>query len=130
MTSPMKLLFVDDDPDIRAIIHLALERDPALTARWATGGNDAMEQLRDRSWQPDCVLLDVQMPDLAGEKVLSAIRAVPRAKDLPVILLTANVRPGDIARYLSLGALGVIAKPFDPLTLAQDVRDMLAQALR
>ncbi|UAK25129.1 response regulator [Sphingomonas nostoxanthinifaciens] len=128
MTDPLRLLFVDDDEDIRAIIGMALGLDGALEVRWASGGYEALRMLEDRRWQPECILLDVQMPDVSGDKVLSAIRSVPRAVDLPVILLTANVRSGDIMRYLGLGAIGVIAKPFDPLRLASEVRIMLEQA--
>lgn len=126
--APLKLLFVDDDDDIRAIVELALGMDGEIDLRLATGGYEALKMIAQPGWRPDCVLLDAHMPDVSGEMVLAAIRQRADAADLPVILLTANVRAGDVARYHERGAAGVIAKPFDPTTLARDVRRVLFDA--
>jgi two-component system OmpR family response regulator len=118
------VLLVDDEPDIRTIGKLGLERVGKLTVTLATSGPDAIAKAT--ASVPDVILLDVMMPELDGPSTLAQLRAIPALAAVPVIFLTAKVQPKERGRYLELGAAGVIAKPFDPMTLADEVRAIVS----
>jgi len=113
------LLYVDDEPDIRQIVQMALGLAPDLAVHTAESGNHALETLG--AMNPDLVLLDVMMPGLDGPGTLLRMRAQPVLAHIPVIFMTAKAMPQEVARFRELGAAGVIAKPFDPMKLAQQV---------
>ncbi len=73
-------------------------------------------------WQPALILLDVMMPGMDGPTTFSRLHEVPATRDIPVVFITARTQGPEIARFEALGARGVIAKPFDPMTLARLVR--------
>ena len=114
------VLLVDDDPDIRTIGRLSLANVGGLTVHLAASGAEALALLA--SLRPDLILLDVMMPDLDGPATLRALKDDPALADIPVVFMTAKAHPREVERYLALGARAVIAKPFDPLTLAERVR--------
>ena len=122
----MKLLHVDDEPDIREVAAMALEMDGSMEVRQAPSGPAALELLA--GWTPDVILLDVMMPEMDGPATLAEIRRQAALAATPVIFMTARAQAQDKARLMGLGAAGVITKPFDPMTLAQDVRSILAAA--
>jgi DNA-binding response OmpR family regulator len=124
----LKLLYVEDEPDIMEVATLSLELDPGIEVRTAYSGHAAFTLLDKDDWRPDVLLLDVMMPDMDGPTVLSMIRRRPDMATTPVIFCTARAQNEDRIRLLSLGAIGVITKPFDPLSLAQDVRALLRDA--
>ncbi|KAF0103838.1 MAG: response regulator receiver [bacterium] len=115
-----RILCVEDDPDIQAVIQLALETVGGFTVELCASGRAALAKVA--GFQPDLILLDVMMPGLDGPATLAALRALPEAAALPVFFMTAKVQSDELDHFLSLGALAVIAKPFDPMTLAQDIR--------
>ena len=78
-----------------------------------------------RSTRPDTILLDVMMPEMDGPTTVLALRADPATQAIPVVLLTAKLQPADRRRFQELGVAGLIAKPFDPLTLHLQVEEML-----
>jgi CheY-like chemotaxis protein len=120
----MKALIVDDEEDIRRIIRLSLERVGGMQVCEAPDGTVGLAAaLRGR---PDVILLDVMMPGQDGPATLAALRAEPATAAIPVVFLTARVVPGECRRLTDLGALGVIVKPFDPMTLPQQILDLLA----
>lgn len=125
MTVPIKILCVDDDPDIRTIAVMALGLDPGIEVHAASSGSEALAVLRADGWRPDAVLLDVMMPGMDGLGTLAAIRSLGGFEDLPVIFMTARARKEDLDSYRRLGATGVIVKPFDPLHLTEDVRALI-----
>ena len=116
-----RILYVEDDPDIAQIGMLALHLDDRIEARLATGGRQALALMSATDWQPEAILLDVMMPGMDGIGVMEAIAADPALASIRVILMTARVREADIGQYRRMGAVGVIAKPFDPIRLAIDV---------
>lgn len=71
--------------------------------------------------QPDIILLDVMMPEMDGPATLKALRAAPATQKIPVIFITARIRESEISEYTSMGADGVLAKPFDPMHLSAQV---------
>ena len=124
---PITLMHVDDEPDIREVTAMALELDPDIRLTSVPSGEAALEVLSTGT-RPDVILLDVMMPQMDGPGVLSALRRMEGLAETPVIFMTARAQSGEIDRFKTLGAIGVITKPFDPMTLASQVRDLLAEA--
>jgi two-component system OmpR family response regulator len=124
----LKILHVEDEPDILEITTLALELDPDFEVESAPGGEAALAKLDQGEWSPDVILMDVMMPDMDGPTTVSLIRTRPALTEVPVIFITARATAEDRQRLLDLGALGVITKPFDPMVLAQNVRALLSRA--
>ena len=124
--SALKILQVEDEPDIREITALSFDLDTDVQLRAASSGVEALDVLAG-GFVPDVILLDVMMPQLDGPSTLTRIRALPGHADTPVIFLTARTQARERSRYLALGAIGVITKPFDPMTLGQQVRAMLTE---
>lgn len=118
----MKILYVDDEADIRTIVGMALRLDPGLDVKMAGSGAAALQLLDHGDWTPDLALIDMMMPGMSGAELLAALRARAGLAALPALFVTASARRDDIRAYLDLGANGVITKPFDPMTLAQTVR--------
>jgi CheY-like chemotaxis protein len=115
---------VDDDPDIRMIGAMSLRRVGKLTVRTAASGLEALSlALAER---PDAILLDVMMPSLDGPGTFKALRDRPEIADVPIIFLTAKVMAPEVERLVALGAVGVLGKPFDPMTLPSEVLRLLA----
>lgn len=125
MTAALKLLYVDDEDDIREIAVMALELDPQVTVRSCASGAEALALMSQ--WVPDLVLLDVMMPGMDGPETLARLQQDPRTSSIPVVFVTARTQPVDIERFMDLGAASVISKPFDPMTLAKQARHSLAQ---
>lgn len=120
----IRILHVDDEADIREVAALALELDPAFDLRSAGSGEEALDILA-QGFAADVVLLDVMMPSLDGPAVLTSLRALPGHARTPVIFMTARAQTQEQARYVAMGAVGVITKPFDPMLLAGQIRDFL-----
>ena len=118
-----RVLYVDDEPDIREIAELALSLDPNFEVRTAASGEEAL-QIVD-SWLPDIILLDVMMPFMDGPAVLSSLRKRDDTAQTPVLFVTARAQASEIQNFATLDAKGVIAKPFDPVSLAAQVRAFL-----
>ncbi|ASJ90654.1 response regulator [Porphyrobacter sp. CACIAM 03H1] len=118
-----RILYVDDEPDLREIALLALSLDPDLEVRTAASGVEAIATVAD--WLPDLILLDVMMPGMDGPATLARLRMAPLTAELPVVFITARAQAQDLQTFATLDARGVIAKPFDPMTLAQQVREFL-----
>jgi two-component system OmpR family response regulator len=119
----MNVLVVDDDPDIRRIARLALERPGGFRVVLAADGTEALEAIARQL--PDVVLLDVSMPGADGPATLRAMRSIAGAEQIPVIFFTATSNESEVARLRALGAVGVVAKPFDFAELAARVRGIL-----
>ncbi len=115
-----RILYVEDEPDIQAVAKLALEAVGGYTLETANSGAEAVAKAP--GYQPDLILLDVMMPGMDGPTTLAELRKLPETAHTPVIFMTAKVQPQEVAHYKSLGALDVIAKPFDPMSLADNVR--------
>jgi CheY-like chemotaxis protein len=121
--SDIRVLLVDDEPDIREIADLSLGLDPEFKTRACASGADAL--LAAAQWSPSIILLDVMMPLMDGPTTLAKLRQDPRTAGIPILFLTARTQAEEIAQYISLGAQGVLSKPFDPMTLAASVRGYL-----
>jgi CheY-like chemotaxis protein len=121
------IMYVEDDPDIQMVAQMALEVVGGLTLRSCSSGKEAL-QAATAGPAPDLILLDVMMPGLDGPATLAELRKLPATATTPVIFMTAKVQAAEVTYYKSIGAIGVIAKPFDPMQLAQQVRTLWQQA--
>lgn len=122
----LRILHVDDEPDIREVVEMSLELDPAFTVKSCSSGRDALAVAAD--WSPDLILCDVMMPVMDGPTTLARLRESPQTAGIPVVFMTARAQARELEQFKSLGASGVIAKPFDPLALATSVRGHLCSA--
>ena len=114
-----RIMFVDDDADIRTVGLIALETVGGFAVRPCASGQEALQNVG--AFEPDLILLDVMMPEMDGPATLQALRAMPEAAEIPVVFFTAKTQRGDVEQLSDLGALGVLAKPFDPMTLASEI---------
>ncbi len=121
----MKVLLVDDEEDVREIARLSLGRVGGMEVCDASSGPEGV--LRAAEEKPDFILLDMMMPEMDGPATLQALRANAATASIPVVFLTAKALPTELERLHELGAVGVITKPFDPMTLAAEVRRILGR---
>jgi CheY-like chemotaxis protein len=119
----IRILVVDDEPDIREVVDVSLGLDREFKMRACASGADALVMAAE--WSPTLILLDVMMPRMDGPATLANLRKNPRTAQIPVVFLTARTQTDEIAQYISLGAQGVLSKPFNPMTLAASVRSYL-----
>ena len=122
----IRILHVDDEPDIREIVEVSLGLDPGVSTRSCGSGREAIPVAAD--WQPDIILLDVMMPVLDGPATFLELQRDARTAGIPVIFMTARAQAREVDRFRALGGVGVIPKPFDPMTLAASVRRYLKPA--
>ena len=118
-----RILYVDDEADIREVAQMSIELDPDLEVRACASGPEALTEVD--GWRPDLILLDVMMPGMDGREVLAKLRERPDTVDIPVVFITARKQAHEVAGLQTLGAKGVLAKPFDPMRLAEQVREFL-----
>jgi len=117
-----RILFVEDDPDIQVVATLALESLGGFSVLACGSGAEALARFAELA--PDLVLLDVMMPGMDGPATLEALRRLPGGSTTPVVFMTARVQAHEVSRYKALGAVEVISKPFDPMRLAETVREI------
>jgi len=118
------ILYVEDELDIQTIAKIALDDIGGFTLETCSSGAQAIEKAQ--SFTPDLILLDVMMPTLDGPQTLEELRKIPNTASTPVIFMTAKVQAKEIEHYKSLGAVDVISKPFDPMTLAETIKNIMA----
>lgn len=113
------ILLVEDEEDIRTIAKIALEDIGHFNVQYAKSGFDALQITKE--YQPDLIILDVMMPVMDGIETYHALRKSPNLFQVPVIFMTAKIQMSEIKQYHQLGAIEVISKPFDPITLADQL---------
>lgn len=120
---PHKVLIIDDEDDIREVAALSLESVAGWDVVMASSGAQGLARAIEH--QPDAILLDVMMPGMDGPSTFRELRANPSTAKIPVLLLTAKVQSSDQRRFADLGVEAVLFKPFDPLTLSDQIADVL-----
>jgi CheY-like chemotaxis protein len=118
-----QILVIDDENDIREVAQVSLEMIGNWAVLTACSGQEGLTKAEAE--QPDAILLDVMMPDMDGPSTFQQLQKMPAICHIPVILVTAKVQASDQRRFAGLGVKGVITKPFDPLTLADQVAIIL-----
>lgn len=120
MTQPLKnILYVEDEPDIQTVAQLALQTIGGFNVQLCSSGEEAVEKAPFIA--PELILLDVMMPGMDGPDTFRALRAMPGMTGTPVIFMTAKTQAHEVAALIEMGALGVIPKPFDPVTLSDQI---------
>lgn len=125
MPDLQKILYAEDEPDIQQVAEIALEMVGGFTLKTCSDGNEALNEAV--GFAPDLFLFDVMMPGMDGPTTLKKLRQEPSLADTPVIFMTAKVQPDEVAELKALGAIEVIAKPFDPMELANQIKAIWQQ---
>ena len=121
--SDLRILYVDDEPDIREVALLSLGLDSGIECRAVESGAKMLEILHEEQRMPDLILLDVMMPGMDGPTTLARFRETcPQGARIPVVFMTARAQGFERDRLLKIGAAAVIPKPFDPMSLAKQLR--------
>lgn len=118
-----KVLMVDDDPHIRLITQMSLEGLTKWQVQLAGSGNEALRILDEE--RPDLVLLDMSMPGMDGTSVFTEMKKRLGTTIPQVIFMTAKVQSQEVEQYKTMGAAGVISKPFDPMMLPKQILEIL-----
>ena len=118
-----RILIIDDEDDIREVASLSLEATANWTVLTASSGREGMETAARE--KPEAILMDVMMPEMDGPTTFKQMQANPAIAGIPVVLLTAKVQGVDQRRFAGLGVAAILFKPFDPLTLAAQISEVL-----
>ncbi|MFP3874707.1 MAG: response regulator [Thiohalophilus sp.] len=117
-----RILYVEDEPDIQTIARLALQEVGGFDLCLCSNGAEAVALADD--YRPDLLILDVMLPGMDGPATLAELRKIPALVTTPALFMTAKVQPRELEQLRAQGAVEVITKPFDPMTLAATVRDI------
>ena len=120
-----RILYVDDEADIREIASMSLELDPEFEVRTCASGREALSVAA--AWNPALILLDVMMPEMDGPTTFGRLSEQAETAAIPVVFITARTQAKEVEAFKTLGAKGVIAKPFDPMGLAGKAREYLGR---
>src|SRR5882724_1503318 len=120
----MKVLVAEDDPDIQIILKMVLTRLGKCEVTVTDQGDQVVPLVKTN--KPALILLDVMLPEMSGTEICKVLKSNPETEPIPVIFLTARSMPVEAQQALSIGALGYLAKPFDPMTLVGQINEILA----
>lgn len=124
MLEKLKILHVEDDIDIQEIARIALELSNGFDVLQCTNAAEALA--RATGYDADILLLDVMMPDMTGDLLLARLRYIPGYQLIPAIFMTARAYDSEIVQLKKAGGIAVIVKPFDPMTLADQVKTAIS----
>lgn len=119
-----KVLLVDDDQNIRFVVQMSLEGLTEWKVVTADSGKAALALAPVEL--PDLIMLDVMMPEMDGPTTFMKLQDNAELRSIPVIFMTAKVQTHELESYLNIGAAGVISKPFDPMTLPEEIKKILS----
>ncbi len=117
-----RITYVEDEADIRAVVSLTLSAIGNFTIDVCTSGAEAL--IKAPEFHPDLILLDVMMPGLDGVETFHALQKIAEVASIPVVFMTAKAQKSEIDAYKEMGAVDVIPKPFDPMTLSNEVNEI------
>ena len=122
MSTLNSIIMIEDEPDIQTVARMALEAVGGYQVEVFNSGEEAVQGIDSK--QPDLILLDVMMPGMDGPTTLQELRKKPAFANTPIVFMTAKVQPQEVQSYIDLGAMDVISKPFDPMKLSDQVREI------
>jgi len=122
MSNIKRILYVEDEPDIQEVARLSLEIVGGFELKICSSGEEAIECAV--KFAPDLILLDVMMPGIDGLSTLKILKTLPELSLVPAIFMTAKVQVNELEEYKALGSLGVIIKPFDPMSLPEQIEEI------
>jgi CheY-like chemotaxis protein len=117
------ILLIDDEPNLAEVISICLISFKGWSVKVANSGKAGLSLVQ--TVKPDAILLDVMMPEMDGLTVYQALQKNPETQNIPVIFLTAKVQASDLKKFAELGVVGTIAKPFEPLVIADQITQLL-----
>jgi CheY-like chemotaxis protein len=120
----MRVLVAEDDPDIQIILRMVLTRLGKCEVTITYQGNEVVPLAK--SVKPGLILLDVMLPEMSGYEICKILKNDPETQKIPIIFLTARSMPAEHHQAMSLGATGYLAKPFDPMTLVDQINSILS----
>ena len=120
-----KILYVEDEEDIRMVGEMSLADVGGFEVKCCASGAEAIAAAP--GFAPDLMVLDVMMPGMDGPTALKALRAIPALASVPAIFMTAKIMASEVAELKAAGALEVVPKPFDPMTLPEEIRAIWAR---
>lgn len=126
MTELKRVVHIDDEPDIREIVNMSLALVGGLEVIQFPSGEAALPEIE--AVAPELILLDVMMPNMDGEETYRRIRQMPSLEATPIVFMTAKASSTDLSHLRELGALDVLIKPFDPMSLADQVKAIYRSA--
>jgi len=118
-----KILLAEDEEDIRKVAQISLQFRGGWVVTLATDGEECL--LKAAQERPDLILLDCMMPKLDGYETCRRLKQDPALREIPVIFLTAKSQESEVRKGLALGAVGYLIKPFNPMSLAAEIREIL-----
>ncbi len=118
--SLQRILYVDDEPDVRKVAKISLEKVGGFDLCLCSSGQEALQQVE--AFKPDLIILDVMMPEMDGPATLQALRRMPVLAATPIVFMTAKAQPATLKHYIDIGANDVIVKPFQPMKLPEQLR--------
>ncbi|BAD41384.1 response regulator [Symbiobacterium thermophilum] len=119
----LRILLIEDDPDIQRMVQLSLKFQGGHEVSVASGGQEGIAKAEQE--RPDLILLDVMMPEMDGYETCRRLKANPATASIPIVFLSARAQQSEIEKGRSLGAIGYLVKPFDPMTLSDQLEAML-----
>jgi CheY-like chemotaxis protein len=122
MTELKLIMHVEDDPSIQVVTKVALEAVGGFSVLTCSSGQQALDEFANQP--PQLLLLDVMMPGMDGPSTLRLLQQRYDLTDIPVVFMTAKVQTSEIESYLAMGASGVVVKPFDPMELSNQIRQI------
>lgn len=125
MTALKRIVYVEDEPDIQTVAKIALEMVGGFELLICSSGAEAIEKAA--SFAPQLLLLDVMMPGMDGPTTMHHLREQGELTECPVVFMTAKARPSEVNTFLDLGAVAVISKPFDPMSLSAQLQTIWQQ---
>ena len=118
-----KVLLAEDEEDIRKVAQISLQFRGGWEVSLASDGEDCLAKAAQE--RPDLILLDCMMPKMDGYETCRRLKKDPELRQIPVIFLTARAQETEIRKGLALGAVGYLIKPFNPMSLAAEIREIL-----
>ena len=118
----IRLLFVEDEPDIRSVVEIAMQLDKDIRYTSFDNGRSALASLSASQQHFDMALLNFRLPFMTGVELHHQLRLIPSLSNISTALITAHILEDDISMYKSSGIKGYISKPFDPVSLAKKIR--------
>jgi len=122
MSDLNKILYIEDEVDIQAVARLALENVGGFTLEVCSSGQIALNVAE--SFAPDLILSDVMMPGMDGPETIAELRKIANLSDTPVMFMTSKVQTDEVDELMAHGAIGVIPKPFDPMSLSNTITEI------
>ncbi|WP_269619651.1 response regulator [Zhongshania sp. BJYM1] len=115
-----KIMYVEDEPDIRLVAEIALKQVAGFDLKICSDGYEGLDEIGN--FKPQLVLLDVMMPGMDGPQLLKRIKEMPEFADIPIVFMTAKAQADEVEKLKKMGAENVITKPFNPMTLGNEIR--------